>query len=520
MSRRIGIASLIWGVSILLSRVIGVVREAVIGRVLGGGGEADVYWTAFVLPDFLNHLLAGGALSIVFIPIFAKYLAESREDEGWQVFSLIFNFCALLLLVFTATLWVFTPQLAPLIGPGFSPEQLALLTRLTRIVLPAQIFHVLGGLLSAVLQAKDRHTLPALANLGYTGFIIAMGLWLGPTLGAEGFAWGVLVGSAVGPFGLPLIGCLQTRLSWSPRLSMSDPDFRRYFVLSVPIMLTFSVVVADDWLIKHFGSLVGEGVVSQLQYARTLMRVPMGVFGLAAGTAAFPTLSRLVAEGKPHEAFDTLMRACRVLLVLALASQVAFTVAGADVAEVIWGTRRFSPDDLAQIGLYTGTFCLGLGAWAAQSLVSRGFYAMQQTWMPSVLGTVVVVLAWPVYGLLAREAGGLGLTLASSLAITAYTAWMTVVLRRRMGGPEAPGLIDLILRMCPAVLLSIAAGLALRSILPFPALLRGAVTGALGIAICLGLARLFGVAEVGAVIERVRGAISRRLRRRLPEREA
>ena len=65
MSRRIGIASLIWGTSILLSRLIGLVREAVIGRVLGGGSEADVYWTAFVVPDFLNHLLAGGALSRV-----------------------------------------------------------------------------------------------------------------------------------------------------------------------------------------------------------------------------------------------------------------------------------------------------------------------------------------------------------------------------------------------------------------------------------------------------------------------
>lgn len=520
MSRRIGIASLIWGVSILLSRVIGVVREAVIGRVLGGSGEADVYWTAFVLPDFLNSLLAGGALSIVFIPIFARYLAEDREDKGWQSFSLIFNFCALLLLVFTGLLWAFTPQLAPLIGPGFDAEQLALLTRLTRIVLPAQIFHVLGGLLSAVLQAKDRHTLPALANLGYTGFIIALGLWLGPTLGAEGFAWGVLAGSVVGPFGMPLIGCLMTRLSWSPRLSFKDPDFRRYLLLSVPIMMMFSVVVADDWLIKHYGSLVGEGVVSRLQYARTLMRVPMGVFGLAAGTAAFPTLSRLVAEGKPHEAFSTLIRACRVLMVLALASQVAFSVAGAEAAEVIWGTQRFSPTDLSEIGLYTGTFCLGLGAWAAQSLVSRGFYAMQQTWMPSLLGSVVVIVAYPLYGLLARELGGLGLTLASSLAITVYTAWMTVMLRRRMAGPDAPGLIDVVLRMIPAVLIATAAGLGLREVLHIPALFRGAITGSVSLALCLVLARLFGVAEVSALTSRVRDIVLRRLRRAPPEKVA
>ena len=87
MNRRtIGIASAIYAASILLSRLIGLVREAVIGRTLGGGSSADVYWTAFVLPDFLNYLLAGGVLSIVFIPIFSGYLTRKEEAEGWRVF--------------------------------------------------------------------------------------------------------------------------------------------------------------------------------------------------------------------------------------------------------------------------------------------------------------------------------------------------------------------------------------------------------------------------------------------------
>ncbi len=84
MTRRIGIAGLIWGASILLSRIIGVVREAVIGRTLGGGASADAYWAAFIVPDFLNYLLAGGALSIVFIPIFGSYLSRGEEDKGWE----------------------------------------------------------------------------------------------------------------------------------------------------------------------------------------------------------------------------------------------------------------------------------------------------------------------------------------------------------------------------------------------------------------------------------------------------
>ena len=104
MNRRvIGIASLLYGVSILLSRLVGLIREAVIGRTLGGGAQADVYWTAFVLPDFLNYLLAGGVLSIVFIPIFSGYLTRDDEAGGWTVFSVLANGLTLLLVVLTKT---------------------------------------------------------------------------------------------------------------------------------------------------------------------------------------------------------------------------------------------------------------------------------------------------------------------------------------------------------------------------------------------------------------------------------
>ncbi len=88
---RIGVATAIWSTSILLSRVIGLVREGVIGRTLGASDAGDLYATAFVVPDFLNYLLAGGALSIVFIPIFGAYLARGEEDRAEEAFSVVAN---------------------------------------------------------------------------------------------------------------------------------------------------------------------------------------------------------------------------------------------------------------------------------------------------------------------------------------------------------------------------------------------------------------------------------------------
>ena len=109
MSRRIGIAAAIWAVGILLSRLIGLVREAVFGRIVGGGTGADLYLAAFTLPDFLNYLLAAGALSIVFIPIFGGYLDRGEDAQGWRAFSVISTFVGLILVVVTAAAWFAVP---------------------------------------------------------------------------------------------------------------------------------------------------------------------------------------------------------------------------------------------------------------------------------------------------------------------------------------------------------------------------------------------------------------------------
>jgi putative peptidoglycan lipid II flippase len=199
MGKSLGFASALYAASILLSRVIGLVREAVIGRTLGNGAEADVYWTAFILPDFLNYLLAGGALSLVFIPIFQAYWAREDEAGAWRAFSRIAAVLGAVVVLATVGLWCATPWLTPLIAPGMSAAQHEQLVALVRILLPAQIFHVVGGLLSATLQARDRHAMPALAPLVYTLGVIIGGVALGPWLGAAGFAWGVLAGSILGP---------------------------------------------------------------------------------------------------------------------------------------------------------------------------------------------------------------------------------------------------------------------------------------------------------------------------------
>ena len=476
-TRTIGIASVIWGGSIFVSRIMGLVREQVIGRTLGASRQADLYFASFTLPDFLNYLLAAGALSIVFIPIFLKYLERGEEERGWEAFSVIANFVLVVGSVGIVLLMVFARPLANVVAPGFTnSDDVDTLVRLIRIILPAQIFLVIGGLLSATLQAHDRHFLPAMAPLVYSAGIIVGGL-VGANyggLGADGFAWGVLVGSALGPFALPLYGCIKARMRWYPILSLRNSDLRHYLWLSFPIMIGFSIVVVDEWIIKNQASYLAEGALSYLQYGRTLMKVPIGVFGMAAGVAVYPTISRMVAAGTVVEAYGVLCRAVRLMLVATFAAQVCMTLVGFEAAYLVWGLfgSRFSVADAQATGTILMYLCLGLGGWAAQTVISRGFYALGRTWLPTIVGTIIAFIMVPFYVVLRQNCGAIGLAIASSAAILVYVlllGWLQYrrfeheAAAREMTLRDVPGMLHGALRLAVAAGVAIAIGLAVRA---------------------------------------------------------
>ena len=167
-----GIAALIMAGSVFLSRLMGLVRDKVVSWQFGAGAESDVYFAAFVVPDFLNYLLAGGYISITLIPLLSKRFEEDEAD-GWRFFSAVFWWAALGIAALTAVAWIFAPELARIVGPGFSPEKQARLAHFLRIILPAQVFFLPGACVSALLYIRKQFLAPALTPLIYNGCIIA-----------------------------------------------------------------------------------------------------------------------------------------------------------------------------------------------------------------------------------------------------------------------------------------------------------------------------------------------------------
>ena len=437
--------------SILLSRVLGFVREWMVAHQVGSNAQTDAFYAAFTLPDFLNYLVAGASLSITFIPVFTKYAAEGREDEGWHVFSTVVTFMGIVLAALIVVGEIFArPLVAYAIAPGFSPEARERAVFLTRLMLPAQFCFYQGSILSAVQYAKGRFVIPSLAPLIYNMMIILGGVLLASYVGITGFAVGVLAGAFLGNFLLQIYGAYTVNAKFTPNWNLGHPGFRMFVKLAIPIMLALSLPFTDDWIIKRFGSFLLPASITWLRYAKTLMQVPMGAAGQGVGVASFPFLAQLYSEGKFTE-LNRLLNSTMKGLIAVLVPISALTMAlSRPIVYLVFSHTRMEPPDLDATAATLIFFSLGMFAWGAQNILARGFYATRVTWLPAIVGTVVTAASLPVYSLLAHREAHLGLALASSLAMVVYALTLFLLLNRRTHNREAGALTLFFLKVSAA----------------------------------------------------------------------
>src|SRR5205814_9184444 len=195
---------------------------------------------------------------------------------------------------------IFAPQLHRLIFSKFTPAQLDLCVHLTRILLPAQLFFYVGGVVSAVLLSRRMFLLPALGPLFYNAGIIVGGLLFSRRIGIASLAYGAVAGAFVGIFLINAIGASRVGVGYRTSFDVRNPAFREWVRLSVPLMFGVSLVTADDWILRYFASgAVGD--ITRLNYAKKLFQVPIAVLGQAASQASLPFFARLFGEKRLSE---------------------------------------------------------------------------------------------------------------------------------------------------------------------------------------------------------------------------
>lgn len=506
---KMGGAAVVVSASILLSRLLGLGRETLLASLLGIRPEGDLYRQAFTIPDFLNYLLAGAYLTITLIPILSRHLERGQTEKASQAFTSVFRFVALAILGLTVVMWLAADPLVSLIFPRASDH--ARLVSLTRLVIPAQVFLVLGALLMAVQYTHRRFLYPALAPLVYNVAIIAGGL-IGAATGEaspEAFLWGAVVGSAVGNFGLQWFGARSTG-TWFTSVPRDEPSVKEYLILALPLMLGQSIAVLDEQFVRWFGQ-IEDGATSALSFARQLNMVPIGVIAQAAGVAAFPFLARLAAAGDDEGLDNTTVRALRNTFFVASVATAALIVLARPLVRLLFQYGRFTADDAELVAGLLTLYAFSIPAWGLHQILSRHFYAKRMMWTVVLIGTAGTIVAIPTWLGLHSAMGVEGFALASTLVMTAYAAALLVAMGVDSGWEP-------VRRLLPSIGRAVVAGAA-AILVSYPlvqamlgegpvSLFRGLVVAAIGglttLAGFLGVAYLLKSPELGELRRRRR----------------
>jgi putative peptidoglycan lipid II flippase len=432
INQKVGLAALIMMASIFLSRVIGLIREMTIAYIGGAGSDVDAYQLAFMIPEILNHVAASGFLSITFIPIFTRYLADNNETEGWKIFSIIINTIGMILLILIAMASMFTYPLIHLLAPGITDIQtIDKAVRMTRIIMPAQFFFFAGGLLMAVQYARERFLIPALAPLIYNLGIIIGGIGLGSHLGMQGFSYGVLYGAFIGNFALQYWGAKRVGMRYYLIFSTSHPDFKKYILLTLPLMIGMTMLFSTEICFKFFGSYLAPGNISSLNYAFRVMFMLVGFFGQAVGVASFPFLSQLAAQNDISRMNTLLNDTLKNYIALIIPFSVLIAILRHEIIFILFERGMFSADDTQLAATILMYLMIGAFAFAAQTVVVRGYYAMQNTLFPAIFSTVTVVFSIPFYVLGMHYMDVFGIALAMSISAIIQIALLYALWNRR-----------------------------------------------------------------------------------------
>jgi putative peptidoglycan lipid II flippase len=502
--------------SVLLSRVFGFLRDALFASHVGVGQAADAYFAAFLIPDILGYLLASGAASVALTPPYLKRLEREGPEAAARFASVVVGNVSFASLVATGACWLWAEPLLRLQFPSFDDATHAEALRLMRIVLPAQVFFLTGGCLRGVLMAHGRFGEQAAASILYSAAPIVGGLLIS---GADGFAWGTLVGAAIGQWAIPVIGLRRLPGAiGGMRIGFLDGDFKEYLWLALPLMLGVGLTTVDEWYEKWVGATVAPGAIAAISYARKLMMLPVGVVGQAVGAALLPSLTALFQRDAQREFDGLLTNTLRMTLGLGVLAGGALAALAHPIVQVVFQHGRFSASNADEVaGLLVWLACAVPG-WVVQQVAVRGFYARSEMWRAMTLSTVIALAVFPFYLIGGRLEGVTGLALASVAAISLNAVATVVWLRARAGSPDLAALFQTLLRTGAIVAAAAGAVEALRVVLasqplhPIPALVAGGTL--FGVVSLVGV-RLVGDAPLRAGIDRI---LARLLRRRRAER--
>ena len=484
----------------MISRLLGFVRDILIAAVLGAGPVADAFFVAFKLPNFFRRLFAEGAFNAAFVPLFARHMSEGGRDAARRFAEEVLSVFVVTLLLFVTALQIAMPWVMHGFAPGFADDPLRfdLAVAMAQITFPYLLFISLVSQLGGVLNALGRFAAAAATPIILNLCLIAALLGLSRFVQTPGhaLAWGVALAGAA-QFVWLTVAChradFRLRLL-RPRLT---PRVKRLLILMLPGAIGAGVVQVNLLIDVVIASLLPRGSVSFLYYADRVNQLPLGVIGVAVGTALLPLLSRQLRADEDDRAMGSMNRALEFALLLTVPAAAALMIIPQPIIAVLFERGAFGPAETSATAAALAAYALGLPAYVLIKVLGPGFFAREDTVTPVKIAALCVAVNLGLNLLLMGPLLHVGIALATAISAWINAGLMFFVLRRR-GHFKSDARLR---RAIPRLLLASAAmtaavGLALEALAGFAATDAYARGLALAAVIALGLAAFAAAAVV------------------------
>jgi putative peptidoglycan lipid II flippase len=512
-----GKSAFLVGAGILISRIVGLIRQRVFAYYFGTSAAGDAFMAAFRIPNFLQNVFGEGALSASFIPVYAKLLAQHDDKEARHVANAVFGLLALVTSLIVLIGVLTTPYFVTIIAGGFQDERRELTIKLVRIFFPGAGLLVLSAWCLGVLNSHHRffisYTAPVAWNLAIITSLVLFGRRVDLFPLAEVAAWGSVVGSAL-QFGVQLPTVLRLVKRFRPVLDITNTHVRTVINSFFPVFMSRGVVQISAFVDAALASFLGEGAIAALGYAQSLYTLPVSLFGMSVSAAELPTMSRAV--GNAEVVADVLRRrleeGLRRIAFFIVPSSMAFLALGDIIAAVLYQTGKFTHLDSIYVWAILAGSTVGLLASTLGRLYSSTYYALRDTRTPLRYAIIRVALttvlgylcALPLPRALGIDPkwGVAGLTASAGVAGWIEFALLRRSLNRRIGRTGLPAAY--VIKLWIAALLAANIGWTLKLTLPHlhPVPLAALVLGAYGVSY-FGVTFLLEISESRVVLGRI-----------------
>ncbi|MEH6402368.1 MAG: murein biosynthesis integral membrane protein MurJ [Sneathiella sp.] len=419
----------------MISRILGFVRDILIASVLGAGPISDAFFVAFRIPNMFRRLVAEGAFSAAFVPLFSRHLEEEGKESALDFASHALGFLTGFLFLFSITFMIFMPALMQFLAPGFEVDGLrySLAVEYTRITFPyltaMAVVALLGGVLNAFYKFAAMSAAPILLNI----ILISCLLYL---TGNSNFEAGYLLSWGIAAAGLAqaiylVIACKRENLMVPIQVPRFTPKIKRLFQLMLPGLVGAGVLQINILVGTIIASLLATGSISYLYYADRVYQLPLGIIGIAVGTALLPMLSRQLRAGDAGPANETLNRAVELSMLFTLPATAALMVISAPIVTVLFEHGEFGPAASKTTADALTAFASGLPAYVLTKVYAPGFFAREDTKSPVIIGVVAMVVNIVLSLLLLDTLAHIGIALATSIAAWFNAAALLILLQMR-----------------------------------------------------------------------------------------